>query len=100
MERFWAASTGLSTAETSVVAQRCPERVNPHRGPGGERIGRVGDYDLEGVEGRIGAEGGGQLGVMDFERDRPVVPYVVRKEHRRHAAASELPLEHMPASQP
>ena len=41
----------------------------------------------------IGAEGGGDLGVEDLERDRAVVPQVLREIDRGHAPAPELPLE-------
>ena len=41
----------------------------------------------------LGAERGGELGVQHLERDRPVVPEVLREVDRGHAAAAELALE-------
>ena len=52
--------------------------------PGGEP-----DLALE----PLGAERGGELRVQHLERDRAVVPEVVREVDRRHAAAAELALE-------
>ena len=52
--------------------------------PGGEL-----DLALE----ALGAERGGQLGMEDLERDRPVVLQVVGEIDRGHAPAPELALE-------
>jgi hypothetical protein len=34
-----------------------------------------------------------QVGMEHLERDRPIMPEVVRQEHRGHTAASELTLD-------
>ena len=52
--------------------------------PGGEA-----DLPLE----PLGAEAGGQVQMEHLERDRPVVPEVLRQPDRGHAAAAELALE-------
>ena len=58
--------------------------------PGGEV-----DFTLE----PLGAEGGGELGMENLERYRPVVLQVVGEEDRGHAPASELPLDRIAVCQ-
>ena len=58
--------------------------------PGGEL-----DLALE----ALGAEAGGELGMEHLERDRPVVPEVLREVDRGHAPAPELALERVTALQ-
>ncbi len=50
-----------------------------------------GEADL--AEEALGAEGGGELGMEDLERDGAVEPDVLGQVDRRHAAAAELALE-------
>ena len=50
-----------------------------------------GELDL--AEEAVGAEGGCQLGVENFQRDWPVVLHVLDEVDRGHAAAAELALE-------
>ena len=47
----------------------------------------------------LGPQRGGELGMQHLERDRPVVLEVVRQEDGRHAAAPQLALERIQASQ-
>ena len=47
----------------------------------------------------LGAERIGELGVQHLERDRAVVPQVLREPDRGHAAAAELTLEGVPVPQ-
>ena len=47
----------------------------------------------------LGAERGGELGMKDLQRDASVMPEVVRRVDGRHAAASELALEHVAVAQ-
>jgi hypothetical protein len=58
--------------------------------PGGEP-----DLALE----PLGTERLGQIGMEDLERDRPVVPHVVGEIDRRHAAAPQLAVQHVPVAQ-
>ena len=53
------------------------------------------DFPLEALR----AEGGGELGVQDLERDRAVVPEIVGQEHRGHATPPQLALEPVAVSQ-
>ena len=50
-----------------------------------------GDPDL--LEEAVRAERGDQLAAEDLERDRPVVPEILRQPHRRHPAPAELALD-------
>ena len=47
----------------------------------------------------IGAKGGGEIGVQDFERDRSIVPEIVSEKDRGEAAATELALDAVLAGQ-
>ena len=47
----------------------------------------------------IGTERGRQVGAEHLDRDRAAVADVVREVHRRHAALSELALEHVAVTQ-
>ena len=58
--------------------------------PGGEP-----DLALE----ALGAERRGELGVQHLERDRPVVPQVVREVDGRHPAPAQLALERVSVRQ-
>ena len=49
------------------------------------------DPDL--LEEPFRSEGGEQLAAEHLERDRPVVPEIVRQPHRRHSAPAELALD-------
>ena len=51
------------------------------------------DVDL--AEESVAAEGSGQLGPKHLDRDLAVVPDVLGQVDGRHAAAAELPLEHV-----
>ncbi len=57
--------------------------------------GREPDLALE----SLGAEGDGELGKEDLERDQTVVLQVPREVDGRHAAAAELALEDVAAFQ-
>src|SRR5207248_2547273 len=50
-----------------------------------------GDLDL--AQEPLGAEGRREVRVQDLDRDRPMVLQVLREEHRRHAPATQLPLD-------
>jgi hypothetical protein len=41
----------------------------------------------------LGAEGRGEFGVEDLERDLAIVTDVAREIHGRHAAVADLPLD-------
>jgi hypothetical protein len=56
-----------------------------------------GDPDLE--EEPLRSERGGELGAQDLKGDGPIVPEVVGKVDRGHAAASELALDAVAISQ-
>ncbi len=56
-----------------------------------------GEMDLSGEA--LRAEGGGELGVKHFDRDRPVVPEVAAEPDGGHPAAAELALEGIAVSQ-
>ena len=51
------------------------------------------------TEEALRAQGGGELGAHDLERDRPVVLQVVGQPDRGHAAAAELALERIAVGQ-
>ena len=53
------------------------------------QTGRELDLALEALR----AERVRQLGVQDLDGDEPLVPHVVREEHRRRSAATDLPLQ-------
>ena len=56
-----------------------------------------GELDL--AQEALGAERIGELGVEHLERDRAVVPEVLREPDRGHAAAAELALERVTVRQ-
>ena len=59
------------------------------------QAGGEADLALEAVV----AHAGGELGVQQLERDRPVVPQVLREVDGGHPTAPELPLERVAALQ-
>jgi hypothetical protein len=50
-----------------------------------------GDGDL--AQKPFGAEGGGELGAEDFDRDFAVVLHIVGEEDERHPAPAKLPID-------
>jgi hypothetical protein len=47
----------------------------------------------------LGPESRSELGVEDFEGDRPLMPEIAREVDRGHAAAPQLALEHVAVTQ-
>jgi hypothetical protein len=53
------------------------------------------DFPLE----AFWAEGGGEVGMHDLQRDRAVVPEIVGQKHRGHATPPQLALEPVAVNQ-
>ncbi len=56
-----------------------------------------GETDLP--EEPVAAEAHGELGMQSLERDRTVVPEILREVHRRHAASTQLALNGVAVAQ-
>ena len=85
----------LPVDERHDVIQQAVRRPRVDQGEDVRMLELRRDGDL--AQEPVGADGGGEIGVQNLDRDRTVVPQVAREVHHRHPAVADLALHVVPA---